>query len=207
MLIVFREYSTPPLHCKMRLYSYRSETRAAPPQKNILQSSHTCCIIPAVMRNLSATGILLSLLRIGLGLFFLITAVQKLTPDDLGETAEFLTRSDLLPEFFSMPLACIGIMMELTVGICLLFKLDYRGICLWGVIMTGVYFLLFSQAWARGLSLSCNCLGSTHEIENYPMDTGLRLLLLGAMLLLLWDSRRAVNVTRRKARRFDFSDA
>lgn len=161
----------------------------------------------AVMRNLSATGILLTILRIGLGFFFLITSILKISPEDLGATADFLTRSDLLPEFFSMPLACIGITLEFVVGICLIFRLEYRGATIWGMMMTSVFFLLYAQAWARGLSLSCNCLGSAHEIENYPMDTGARLLLVGAMLLLMWDSRRNAHIARRKAKRFDFSDA
>ena len=137
------------------------------------------------MRNSRSTDVLLSLLRIGLGVFFLVTGVLKI--GELGETADFLTRSELLPEFFSMPLACIGRALERVVA--------------------GVFLVLYAQAWARGLSLSCNCMGSTHEIVNYPQDTGVRLLLLGAMLLLVWDSRRYGAFSNRKPRSFDFSDA
>ncbi|MBQ7024477.1 MAG: DoxX family membrane protein [Akkermansia sp.] len=157
------------------------------------------------MRNSRSTDVLLSLLRIGLGVFFLVTGVLKI--GELGETADFLTRSELLPEFFSMPLACIGIAMELVVAVCLVFRMSYRGAAIWGSVMTGVFLVLYAQAWARGLSLSCNCLGSTHEIVNYPQDTGVRLLLLGAMLLLVWDSRRYGAFSNRKPRSFDFSDA
>ena len=78
---------------------------------------------------------------------------------------------------------------------------------MWGSVMTGVFLVLYAQAWARGLSLSCNCMGSTHEIVNYPQDTGVRLLLVGAMLLLVWDSRRRESLPTRKPRKFDFSDA
>ena len=57
----------------------------------------------------------------------------------------------------------------------------------------------------EGLELSCNCLGSLHEITNYPFDTGMRLLLLGAMLLLFWDSRRPAP-TFMKLRKYEFED-
>lgn len=157
------------------------------------------------MRNSRTIDILLNLLRVGLGVFFLVTGVLKI--GELGQTAEFLTRSDLLPEFFSMPLACLGIAMELVVAVCLVFRLSYRGAAMWGVVMTGVFLLLYIQAWARGLSLSCNCMGSEHEIVNYPQDTGVRLLLLGAMLLLVWDSRRLATLSTRKPRKLDFTDA
>lgn len=147
--------------------------------------------------------ILTFLLRIGLGIFFIITALLKIA--HLDETAEFLTRSRLLPEIFSMPLASTGVAMELVVGVCLLLRLAYRGATLWGTVMTGVFTLLYAQAWARGLELSCNCMGSTHAIVNYPLDTCMRLLLLGAMLLLIRDSRMNYSFLW-KFRKLDFSD-
>lgn len=155
------------------------------------------------MRNTRSITLLLTLLRVGLGGFFLLTGIPKIA--DLGETAEFLTRSDLLPAWCSMPLACTGVAMELVVAVCLLFKLTYRGAAAWLVVMTSVFLLLYIQAWVRGLDLSCNCLGTTHAIDNYPLDTGIRLLLLGAALLLLWDSRR-VDSAIWKNRKLDFSD-
>lgn len=157
------------------------------------------------MRNCRAIDILLNLLRVGLGIFFLVTGVLKI--GELGQTADFLTRSDVLPEFFSLPLASLGIAMELVVAVCMIFRLSYRGATIWGVVMTGVFLALYAQAWVRGLSLSCNCMGSAHEIVNYPQDTGVRLLLLGAMLLLVWDSRRRATFSARKPRKLDFSDA
>ena len=143
----------------------------------------------ARMRNKSSVNLLMTLLRVGLGLFFLSTGLQKVA--GLNETTQFLVRSRIgLPEWFAMPLACTGVAMELVVGFCLLFRFLYRGAAAWGVVMCSVFLLLYIQAWARGLTLSCNCLGSLKEIENYPLDTGVRLLLLGAMLLILWDSRQ-----------------
>lgn len=155
------------------------------------------------MKNSGLINVLLNLLRVGLGLFFLVTGILKVP--ELGETAEFLTRSQLLPEWCSLPLACTGIAMELVVAVCLVFRLAYRGAAAWGAVMTFVFLFLYAQAWIRGLELSCNCLGSTHEIVNYPQDTGARLLLMGAMLLLMWDSRR-VSSGIWQPRKLDFSD-
>jgi uncharacterized membrane protein YphA (DoxX/SURF4 family) len=155
------------------------------------------------MKNGRFINFLLLLLRLGLGGFFLLTGLQKLAGMD--EMADFLTRSRILPGFFSMPLACIGLAMELVVAVCLLTRRSYRGATVWGVVMCSVFLLLYFQGWMRGLELSCNCLGSSHEITNYPFDTGMRLLLLGAMLLLFWDSRRPAP-TFMKLRKYEFED-
>ncbi|MBR4107761.1 MAG: hypothetical protein IKK45_03625 [Akkermansia sp.] len=147
--------------------------------------------------------LLLALLRLGLGGFFLLTGMQKVA--GLGETADFLTRSRLLPEVCSMPLACIGVSMELVVAACLLGKWHYRGATVWALAMCGTFLFLYLQAWVRGLELSCNCLGSTHEIVDYPLDTGMRLLLLGAVLLLFWEAHRPTPGFG-KIRKYDFTD-
>ena len=155
------------------------------------------------MKNGRFINLLLALLRLGLGVFFLITGVQKIA--GIHEMADFLTRSRILPAVCSLPLACLGLAMELVVAVCLLTRRSYRGATLWGVVMCGVFLLLYLQGWLRGLELSCNCLGTTQAITNYPLDTGMRLLLLGAMLLLFWDSRRPAP-TFMKLRKYEFED-
>lgn len=155
------------------------------------------------MKNGRFINFLMLLLRMGLGGFFLLTGLQKLAGMD--EMADFLTRSRILPAFFSMPLACIGLAMELVVAVCLLTRRSYRGATVWGVVMCSTFLLLYFQGWMRGLELSCNCLGSSHTITDYPFDTGMRLLLLGAMLLLFWDSRRPAP-TFMKLRKYEFED-
>ena len=155
------------------------------------------------MKNGRFINFLLLLLRLGLGGFFLLTGLQKLAGMD--EMADFLTRSRILPSFFSTPLACIGLAMELVVAVCLLTPRSYRGATVWGVVMCSIFLLLYFQGWMRGLELSCNCLGSSHTITDYPFDTGMRLLLLGAMLLLFWDSRRPAP-TFMKLRKYEFDD-
>ena len=159
------------------------------------------------MRKASLTISLMTLLRVGLGGFFVYNSISKLHAKALWENAEFMTACSILPEFFSMPLTCIGIMMELVVGVCLLFRISYRGAAIWGTVMSFVFFFLFVQAWMRGLELSCACSGETHKVTDYPMDTGVRLLLLGAMLLLVWDSMRQTKTPWKRSRHLDFSEA
>lgn len=167
-----------------------------------LQHLFTWCRLPRVKYNRFVNSLLMAL-RLGLGGFFLLTGVQKVAA--MNEMVDFLTRSRILPAFFSFPLACLGLAMELVVAVCLLTKWNYRGATVWGVAMCGVFLLLYFQGWLRGLELSCNCLGSTHEITDYPFDTGMRLLLLGGMLLLFWDSRRPAP-TFMKLRKYEFED-
>ena len=167
-----------------------------------LQSIGCWCRLPGVKYN-RFVNLLLNILRLGMGGFFLITGVQKIAT--MNEMVDFLTRSRILPAFFSFPLACLGLAMELVVAVCLLARKSYRGATVWGVVMCVVFLLLYLQGWMRGLVLSCNCLGSTHEITDYPFDTGMRILLLGAMLLLFWDSRRPAP-TFMKLRKYEFED-
>lgn len=171
-------------------------------QNSDLQKQRDWCRLPKVKHGRSI-NLLLTILRMGLGGFFLFTGLQKIA--GIHEMADFLTRSRILPAFFSFPLACLGLAMELVVGVCLLSKSSYRGSTFWGVVMCGTFLLLYLQGWMRGLDLSCNCLGSMHEITNYPFDTGMRLLLLGAMLLLFWDARRPAPAFR-KLRKYEFED-
>lgn len=145
----------------------------------------------------------MTILRVGFGLFFLYTGFEKIGA--LDETAEFLSRCDVLPEWCSFPLAYVGVAMELVVAVCFLFKWLYRAAAVAGVVMTGVFAALFIQAWWRGLSLSCNCMGAMHEIDNYPYEVSMRVLLLAGMALLLWDSRRSKK-SPWKFKSFDFSE-
>lgn len=156
------------------------------------------------MQKSTTLNLMLSLLRLALGVFFLYTASMKVP--DLATTAMFLTRSDILPESCSMPLACIGVAMEFVVGFCLLFRAYYFAAAIWAIIMSSTFMILFTQAWLRGLDLSCNCTGSEAIIENYPLEVSYRLLLLGACFILLWDAFRLKNEAK-KGKPLDFSEA
>ena len=50
------------------------------------------------------------LLRVGMGLFFLVVGVLKV--GQVADTANFILRSNVLPEWCSMPLACLDILQS-----------------------------------------------------------------------------------------------
>ncbi len=156
------------------------------------------------MQKSTTLNIMLNLVRIGLGVFFLYTACVKVP--DLPTTALFLTRSDFLPESASMPIACIGVAMEFVVGFCFLFRAYYFAAVIWSIVMSSTFTLLFTQGWIRGLDLSCNCTGPAAEVSNYPLEIGYRLLLLGACLIAWWDAYRLSSIAK-KGKPLDFSEA
>ena len=178
-------------------YSYRGVERG----KDL--PARAGCDMMGPMKKTRVTTTLLMLLRVGLGAFFLYTGLMKVA--DLATTAQFMTASRLLPAFFSMPIACLGVAMELVVGGCLVLRYQYRGAALWGVVMTTVFVLLYVQAWVRGLDLTCNCMGSEHALDNYALDIAIRMLLLGGMLLLYWEARSNEQQPF-VSRKLDFSD-
>lgn len=138
-----------------------------------------------------------------MGLFFLVVGGLKVFK--LDELAADILRFDIAPAGWEWYLACLGVGMELAMGVCLVFKRLYVAATLAGSALTACFVCIFVQAWIRGLKLSCSCLGVEREATNYPFEVGWRVVLLLLMLVLLWDA------TRRKARmfepvRFDFSE-
>ncbi len=156
------------------------------------------------MQKSAILRLMLNLVRLSLGVFFLYTSVAKIP--DLPTTALFLTRSHIFPESASMPLACIGVAMEFIVGFCFLFRCSYFAASIWSLVMSSTFIALFVQAWIRNLDLSCNCTGTTAEIANYPLEVGYRLLLAGACLITIWDAYRLYAIAQ-KGKPLDFSEA
>ena len=80
--------------------------------------------------------------------------------------------------------------LELLCGGCLIFTVLYRG----ALIITGSLMLIFvaalASAWARGLRISCGCVGSNQGIANYGIDL-LRDIAILACLAFLWRMSRA----------------
>lgn len=157
-------------------------------------------------------------LRVGIGAFFLLEGLLKVAVlagwglvlrmmgiVHVNAMEADLVRFDVLPSWADYPVAGIGLAMEIVVGACLLFRWMYRGAAWLGVLMTSVYVILLSQAWARGLELSCHCFVQEHSISDYPAEIALRLLFLSAMIVLLWDSGRN-RQTPWQYKRYDFSE-
>ncbi len=158
---------------------------------------------PYSMRKPISFIFLAFLVRLALGALFLYTGFSKVM--DISGTAQTITQADILPVSYSLPLAYIGIAMEILLGFCLMFKLAYAATSLWTNVLCAVFLSIFVQAWIRGLDLSCNCLGMNSDVQEYPLEICLRLLLLGASLCLSWDAFHPNRVDKKK-RSLDFSE-
>jgi hypothetical protein len=147
--------------------------------------------------------IFFTVLRVGMGLFFLIVGGRKVVQID--QLQADIVRFDFLPSGWEWIVACLAVALELVVGFSFVFKKLYQGATILGIAMACVFVSLFVQGWIRGLSLSCNCLGFEKEVVSYPTEVGMRLLLLGLMLALFWDAFHR-GKTLFKPKRLDFSE-
>ena len=143
------------------------------------------------------------ILGIGLGGFFIVVGLMKLFQLDLLRAD--IVRFEMFPEGWEWVIAPMGVGAELVVGFCLLFRKMYGAAAIAGSLMSLLFVTIFVQGWIRGLPLSCACLGVERVVESYPLEIFYRLLLLGAMLLLVWDSRRNSRLFS-KVIRLDFRD-
>lgn len=143
------------------------------------------------------------ILGIGLGAFFIIVGLMKFFQLDVLRAD--IVRFQMFPEGWEWVIAPLGVGAELVVGFCLLFRKMYAAAALAGLLMSLLFVVIFVQGWIRGLPLSCACFGVERVVENYPVEIFYRLLLLGAMLLLVWDSRRQSRLFS-KVVRLDFRD-
>ena len=144
----------------------------------------------------------LLLLRLGMGAFFFLLRAQAASSGPAsGDDRPFFH----FPGGLGASLACLGVSCEIAVGMGLLFRRTGAGAALLGSALTFAFVALFVQGWARGLSLSCNCIGVERVVTSYPFEVAWRLVLFSLMLILLWDSCRKgktyFNVTR-----LDFSE-
>ncbi|MEG0426541.1 MAG: hypothetical protein RR553_01440 [Akkermansia sp.] len=147
--------------------------------------------------------LLLKCLRIFLGAFFICIGIAKAF--ELDVLRADIERFQVVPIGWEWGVAALGIGMELVVGFCFLFRKMYKGAAFLGIAMCTVFVGIFLQGWIRGLSLSCACLGVERPVVSYPLEIAWRLLLLGAMFILLWDSYRE-NRLFTNVVRLDFRD-
>ena len=127
------------------------------------------------------------LLRLATGALFAYAGGMKaLDPHGFALQVE---NYRILPHAPSVALALYLPCLEILCGCCLIFKILHRG----ALIITGSLMLIFiaalASAWARGLRISCGCVGSNQGIANYGLDL-LRDIAILACLVFLWRKSR-----------------
>ena len=122
-------------------------------------------------------------LRLAMGALFVYSGGMKAL-DPHGFAIQ-VANYRILPHAPSVALALYLPYLELLCGGCLIFKTLHRG----ALIITGMLMLIFisalASAWARGLRISCGCVGSNQGIANYGVDL-LRDIAILACLVFLW---------------------
>ncbi|MFI5614632.1 MauE/DoxX family redox-associated membrane protein [Amycolatopsis sp. NPDC051903] len=123
-----------------------------------------------------------TLARLGLAAVWLVSGAVKLA--DPGQTFIAVKAYDLLPPDLIRPVATALPLVELVLGLLLLFGLATRWVAAAALVLLAVLVAGIAQSWARGLSIDCGCFGGGGQVAAgqtaYPQeilrDTGFALL-------------------------------
>ncbi|QRP51166.1 MauE/DoxX family redox-associated membrane protein [Amycolatopsis sp. FDAARGOS 1241] len=123
-----------------------------------------------------------TLARLGLAAVWLISGAIKLA--DPGQTFIAVKAYDVLPQELIRPVATALPLVELVLGLLLLFGLATRWVATVALVLLAVLVAGIAQSWARGLSIDCGCFGGGGQVAAgqtaYPQeilrDTGFALL-------------------------------
>jgi uncharacterized membrane protein YphA (DoxX/SURF4 family) len=128
--------------------------------------------------------IVLHLLRVALGLFFLFVGLLKLR--DLDAFTEDIFNYQILFPPYDGYAAYFVAWLEVWAGLAVL--VGRRGL-LGGLIlvagMLATFITALSIAAAKGLNINCGCFGSSDEPTNFPLHIGMNAALLAVTALLV----------------------
>lgn len=133
--------------------------------------------------------LLLHLLRVALGLFFLIVGFLKLRDLD-GFTEDIFNYQILFPPFDGYA-AYLVAWLEVIAAAAVI--IGHRG-ALGGLVLIGgmltTFIIALSIAAAKGLNINCGCFGSSDQPTNFPLHIGLNSSLLLLTFVLFWQLTR-----------------
>ena len=136
--------------------------------------------------------IILLLLRLALGGVFIYAGALKIV--DAPGFAKAVHHFQLTPWPVSLLLAIYLPWLEVLAGLALIVRRLALGASLALVIMSAVFLIALSIAWARGLDISCGCFGKEeHNIQTHFPQLFLRdaALLAAAITLFIAELRAA----------------
>ncbi|MEV0069442.1 MULTISPECIES: MauE/DoxX family redox-associated membrane protein [unclassified Amycolatopsis] len=129
-----------------------------------------------------------TLARLGLAAVWLVSGAIKLASP--GQTFIAVQAYDVLPSALVRPVATALPLVELVLGLLLLFGLATRWVATAALVMLAVLVAGIAQSWARGLSIDCGCFGGGGHVAagqtEYPQeilrDTGFAVLAVWLMV-------------------------
>jgi uncharacterized membrane protein YphA (DoxX/SURF4 family) len=129
-----------------------------------------------------------TLARLGLATVWLVSGAVKIS--DAGQTFIAVKAYDVLPGSLVGPVATAMPLLELVLGVFLLFGLGIRVVAVVSGLLLLVLIAAIAQSWARGLNIDCGCFGGGGQVSagqtQYPQeiarDTGFLLLAVWLMV-------------------------
>lgn len=107
------------------------------------------------MKNLLANPHLVLVVRVFIGLLFIMSSVEKIA--DPGVFAQSIANYKMLPEWLPSLIATILPWLELLCGFSVLFGALARGSSLLLTVMLIIFTMAVVVALSRGLDISCGC--------------------------------------------------
>ena len=133
----------------------------------------------------SGKPLILTLLRIALGFFFLIVGLIKLR--DLDAFTEDIFNYQILFPPYDGYAAYFVAWLEVLAGLAVIIgRWALRGSLLLIAGMLLTFITALSIAAAKGLNINCGCFGSSEEPTNFPLHIGMNVLLLALTAFLFW---------------------
>lgn len=125
------------------------------------------------------------LLRMGLGLFFLVVGIKKLR--DLDAFTEDVFNYQILFPPYDGYAAYLVAWLEVIAGVVLVVGFwGTRGALLLIAGMLLTFITALSIAAAKGLNINCGCFSSSEEPTNFPLHISLNVALLLLTAFLFW---------------------
>ena len=135
--------------------------------------------------------IILLVLRLALGGVFIYAGALKIV--DAQGFAKAVHHFQLTPWTVSLVVAVYLPWLEVLAGLALIVRRLALGASLALVVMSAVFLIALSTAWARGLDISCGCFGKEeHKIQTHFPQLFLRdaALLTAAITIFIAEFRR-----------------
>ena len=131
----------------------------------------------------------LHILRIALGLFFLVVGILKLR--DLDAFTEDIFNYQILFPPYDGYAAYLVAWLEVIAGLAV--TIGFWGLRGGLILIAGMlvsFITALSNAAAKGLNINCGCFGSSDEPTNYPLHIGMNVALLLLTAFLFWQQTR-----------------
>lgn len=109
--------------------------------------------------------VLLNLIRIALGIIFIVAAYPKIIRPD--EFADGINNYRILPYFLVNIMAICLPWVELLFGLFLVFGLRLKAVSFGVLVLMVVFITALISAWVRGIDITCGCFGTGGEIVSY----------------------------------------